>query len=72
MRKELQASTKFLEGLRKYCSIIRSKVLDDVEVAVKGGFTYIDLDTLDDISAQISKNKLALNTKAKKVTKKGK
>lgn len=66
MRKELQDSTTLLEGLRKYCSIIRKKVLDDVESAVKGGFTYIDLDTLDDISAQISINKIAMLEKTVK------
>lgn len=70
MKKELQASTHLLEGLRKYCSIIRTKVLNDMESATKGGFTYIDLDALDEISAQISINKLALLEKPIKAKKK--
>lgn len=67
MRKELETSTKLLEALRAYCSTIRTAVLNDVRKAMKGGFTYLDLDTLDDISIQVSLNKKALSKRKEKV-----
>lgn len=58
--KALNESNKQLEMLRAYCSEMRSQVHGNLKTAMRCGFTYIDLDTLDDISIRVSLNKKAI------------
>lgn len=70
MRDALKQSNEQLEMLRGYVSQMRSQVHGNLKAAMRCGFTYIDLDTLDDVSIQIMRNKSAMSStdaKSKKV-----
>lgn len=62
-KQALEASTALLNDLYDYAAYIRRQVLNDPRTAMKGGFTYIDLDTLDEVMVQMSVNHKVLGTK---------
>jgi hypothetical protein len=55
-------STKMLRQLRQYASHIRNQVMKHHKALSKTEVTYIDLDTLDDVSVICMKNVQALES----------
>lgn len=54
---QLKQSNEELENLREFCSKHRSRVMRQMRTALKYGYTYVDLDTLDGVSCVVIQNK---------------
>lgn len=65
MKEALRESTDKLKFMYDYCAYIRRTVMNDPKLAAKGGFTYIDLDTLDEVMIRLAQNEVLLGFKRK-------
>lgn len=56
----LAETSALLEGLYNYAKSMRRQVITDPERAAKGGFKFVDLDSLDDVMLRLRANRLML------------
>jgi hypothetical protein len=71
MYDSLEESTDMLRFLKDYCTKMRRAVLENMDVAKNCGFTFVDLDTIDDVTLLIKQNCSAMR-RAENIRKKEK